>query len=174
MSAVVSQMLNRLSRRRSEKASKLRVTGLCAGNSPVTGEFPAQRASNAENVSIWWRHHVCVTLMRYISRRPTFIMHISDVTWVLRRLNSQATRPFGQHVVKANNKERWKFCIIAPLWGEPPVTGDSPHKGSVMRKALPSPDDFTMMAFFITKWHIVHLGYVTVIRMQKILQNIQQ
>ena len=35
----------------------LRVTGLCAGNSPVTGEFPAQRASNAENVSIWLRHH---------------------------------------------------------------------------------------------------------------------
>ena len=26
-------------------------------NSPVTGEFPTQRASNAENVSIWWRHH---------------------------------------------------------------------------------------------------------------------
>ena len=30
---------------------------LCAVNSPVTGEFPAQRASNAENISIWWRHH---------------------------------------------------------------------------------------------------------------------
>ena len=30
---------------------------VCVGNSPVTGEFPAQRASNAENVSIWWRHH---------------------------------------------------------------------------------------------------------------------
>ena len=29
-----------------------------AGNSPVTSEFPAQMASNAENVSIWWRHHV--------------------------------------------------------------------------------------------------------------------
>ena len=50
--------LNRLFRRRSKKTSKLRVTGLCAGNSPETGEFPAQRASNAENVSIWWRHHV--------------------------------------------------------------------------------------------------------------------
>ena len=25
-----------------KKTSKLRVTGLCAGNSPVTGEFPAQ------------------------------------------------------------------------------------------------------------------------------------
>ena len=37
---------------------KLRVTGLCAGNSPGTGEFPAQMASNAENVTISWRHHV--------------------------------------------------------------------------------------------------------------------
>ena len=37
--------------------TKLRVTGLCAGNSPGTGEFPAQMASYAENVSIWWRHH---------------------------------------------------------------------------------------------------------------------
>ena len=50
-------LLNRLFKRRSKKTSKLRVTGLCAGNSPVTGEFPAQRASNVENVSIWWRHH---------------------------------------------------------------------------------------------------------------------
>ena len=35
----------------------LRVTGICEGNSPVTGESPAQRASNAENVYIWWHHH---------------------------------------------------------------------------------------------------------------------
>ena len=51
-------LLNRLFIRRSKKIPMLRVTGLCAGNSPVTGEFPAQMASNAENVSIWWRHHV--------------------------------------------------------------------------------------------------------------------
>ena len=37
---------------------KLRVTGLCEGNSPVTVEFPAHMASNSENVSIWLRHHV--------------------------------------------------------------------------------------------------------------------
>ena len=36
---------------------KARVTGLCEGNSPVTGEFPAQKDSNTENVSIWCRHH---------------------------------------------------------------------------------------------------------------------
>ena len=53
--------LNRLFRRRSKKTSKLRVTGLCAGNSPGTGEFPAQMASNAENVSIWWRHHMVMS-----------------------------------------------------------------------------------------------------------------
>ena len=52
-------LLKSLFRRRSKKTSKLRVTGLCAGNSPVTGEFPAQMVSNAEIVSIWWRHHVC-------------------------------------------------------------------------------------------------------------------
>ena len=43
---------------RSKKTSKICVTCLCEGSSPVTGEFPAQRASNAENVFIWWRHHV--------------------------------------------------------------------------------------------------------------------
>ena len=50
-------LLNCLFRRKSKKTSKLRVTGLCEGNSPLTGEFPAQMASNAENVPIWWRHH---------------------------------------------------------------------------------------------------------------------
>ena len=50
-------LLNHLFGRRSNKTSKLRVTGLCAGNSPGTGEFPAQMASKAENASIWWRHH---------------------------------------------------------------------------------------------------------------------
>ena len=50
-------LLTRLFGRRSKKTSKLRVTGLCEGNSPVTSQFPSQRASNAEYFSIWWRHH---------------------------------------------------------------------------------------------------------------------
>ena len=45
-------LLNRLFGHGSKKTSKLRVTGLCVGNSPVSGEFPAQMASNVENVSI--------------------------------------------------------------------------------------------------------------------------
>ena len=63
-------LLNRLFRRRSKKTPKLRVTGLCERNSPVTGEFPAQRASNAENVSIWWRHHEHPVL--YVWRTQTW------------------------------------------------------------------------------------------------------
>ena len=48
-------LLNCCFRHRSKRTSKLCITGLCAGNSLVTGEFPAQKACNAENV--WWRHH---------------------------------------------------------------------------------------------------------------------
>ena len=57
-------LLNCLLTRRSKTTTKLR---LCVGNSPVTGEFPAQRASNAENVSISWRHHVLVSLCKMLS-----------------------------------------------------------------------------------------------------------
>ena len=48
---------NRLFRRRSKKTPKLRVTGLCERKPLFTCGFPSRRASNAENVSIWWRHH---------------------------------------------------------------------------------------------------------------------
>ena len=58
-------LLNRLFIRRSKKTSKLRVTGLCAGNL-----FAAQMASYAKNVSIWWRHHV--------PRRKNFQANLTD------------------------------------------------------------------------------------------------
>ena len=57
MSVMAPLLLNCWFRRRSRKTSKLPVTGLREGNSPVTGEFPTQKARDAENVCIWWRHH---------------------------------------------------------------------------------------------------------------------
>ena len=82
-------LLNGLFRRRSKKTSKLRVTCLCEGNSPVTGEFPVRRASNAENVSIWWRHNgqkglffgsfclfICISLSSYIIYWPSKIIFL--------------------------------------------------------------------------------------------------
>ena len=66
-------LLNRLFRLRSNKTLKLCVTCLCEGNSPVTGEFPARSASNAENVSISWHHHEYFHIIsRYLS-----LIHVS-------------------------------------------------------------------------------------------------
>ena len=59
-------LINCLFRCRSKKTSKLCFTGLCAGISLVISEFPAQMASNAENVFIWWRHDVINTLLATI------------------------------------------------------------------------------------------------------------
>ena len=51
---------------RSKKTSKLRATGLFEGNSPVTSEFPAQRASHAEMFAF-----DDVIMMSYLhSKRP--------------------------------------------------------------------------------------------------------
>ena len=49
-----------------KKKSNFRVTGLCEGNSPVTGEFPAQMASNVENDSISWHHNLKKSIFKYI------------------------------------------------------------------------------------------------------------
>ena len=70
-------LLNRLLRCRSKKTSKLRVTGLCEGNSPVTGGFPTQRASNGQNVSIWWRLHAESVSMSYCQHELTKPLDIS-------------------------------------------------------------------------------------------------
>ena len=35
-------------------------------SSAEAGEFPAQMASNAENVPIWWRHHVHLCIYKKV------------------------------------------------------------------------------------------------------------
>ena len=79
-------LLSRLFKRRSNKISKLRVTGLCE-------EFPAQRASNAETDSIWWRHHDAVTC--YIKCAQ---MGINE----------------GYGFIIGRNGDIWKFVVETP------------------------------------------------------------
>ena len=50
-------LLNHSFRRRSRKYQSSASLAFVYRNSPVTGEFPEQRASSAKTVSIWWRHH---------------------------------------------------------------------------------------------------------------------
>ena len=96
MGAMTSQitnhdcLLNLIFRRRSKKtSSELRVTGLCEGNSPVTGEFPAQMVDNAENVSIRWRHHdLYFRSQSLLTPYPCHHQIISDNIWERQRLSS--------------------------------------------------------------------------------------
>ena len=55
-----------------DKIKQLRVTGRCAVNSRGTGEFPAKMASNAENISIWWRHHTLMLMKICIKSRVLY------------------------------------------------------------------------------------------------------
>ena len=102
MSAMTSQIADVLivysavCSNRSKKTSKLRVTGLCEGNSPVTGEFPAQRASNAENVSIWWRHHANCRYHKvalHIRTSPWYSSNNSKVSVVTVKSSQDITTP---------------------------------------------------------------------------------
>ena len=35
----------------------------------MTGEFPAQKPSDAENISIWWRHALCAVELVVVTRQ---------------------------------------------------------------------------------------------------------
>ena len=107
-------LLNHLFRRRSKEASKLRVTCLCDGNSPVTGELPAQRASNAEKFSFhdvmmisWWL--MCISGIT--SHIGTFVhqnLHIMNLN--LHILNQTVhDHDFDRHCVCAINIFQWCF-----------------------------------------------------------------
>ena len=126
-------LFNRSFWRRSKKTPKLRVTGLCVGNSPGTGEFPAQMASNAENVFIWWRHHdnevpfggkpyyLDPLLLTWINLNPAWISN-----YVHNKLWDEITYPFSNF--NGGIVEVWKCIsnfspqftgrvITCPCWG---------------------------------------------------------
>ena len=88
-------LFNRSFRRTSKKTSKLRVTDLCEGNSPMTGEFPTQRASNEENLSIWWRHYDW-------QKKPHITITAAVPTWTLlyvrlKNIIRYRSKPFLTH-----------------------------------------------------------------------------
>ena len=88
-----------------QRISKLRATGLHAGNSPGTSEFPAQMASNAENASIWWGHHVC-NIIRHDMRLNKRLSKQSWGWWF-----KTLSRPLWRHcnVMLHNNV---LYCIV--------------------------------------------------------------
>ena len=135
-------LLSRLFRCRSKKTSKLLVIGLCEGNPPVTGEFPSQRASNADNVSIWWRHHVV-----YLLATCKFPSRWRQMTIMASRITGQSS--VCSSIVYTDNKETSKVRVNVPyrVRGIDRWSVDSMQKGKVTWKIFPF-DDVTMPCFF--------------------------
>ena len=75
-----------------------------------TGEFPVQMASNAENVSIWWRHH---------EKGSRDVVKQS-----LRLCNERTTKLQIHTMMTSTNRNIFRFT--SPLCGELP--GNSPHR----------------------------------------------
>ena len=148
-------LVYRLFRRRSKKTSKLCVTALCAGNSPVTGEFPAQRASSAENGSIWWRHDgwqsppcgnvrpvpYCAGSEKLLGYPQALFLEFSAITmtsqWTQWRLKSHTSRLFTHSFIQGadQRKHQSSASLAFVRW---PV--NSPYKGPVARKMFPFDD----------------------------------
>ena len=148
-------LLNRSFRRRWKKTSKLRVTGFSAGNSPMTGEFPAQRASNAESVSIWWRHYgyqtdnsrimLCFKIInnRSVCWNPAVrksaastvdLLHDDVIKWKHFPRYWPFLRGIHRSHVVSPNKGKWRGALMFPLicawtnsWANNVDAGDLRH-----------------------------------------------
>ena len=96
---------------------------LC-GEFTGTGEFPAQRASNAENISIWWRHHVTIK-WRHKERR---------CFW-----NHQHLHCLFSRCSVAHKRKHQSYASLAFMRGIHRLPVDSSHKGPVTRKRFPHP-----------------------------------
>ena len=71
--------LSRLFRRRSKKNQSSASLVLCE-EFTGTGEFPTQRASYAENVSIWWHHHDYMSDSYHgVTRAKTWFLTLTNV-----------------------------------------------------------------------------------------------
>ena len=98
-------VLSRLFRRRSRKTSKLCATGLCEWNPPMAGGFPSQVASNAENVSIWWRHHAHFHARRHTWKAQRFYHYYQ--TW---RMHIQIYSCIRTYVYSISQDICTRFC----------------------------------------------------------------
>ena len=130
-------LLNCLFRCRSKKWSKLRVTGLCVGNSPVTGEFPAQRASNAKKIHLmtsscfFFSKTELLGQMHKLRERITHV-HAPRSKW-------ECSKHTVVYLSVHNEVIKWKH--VPRYWplvkgiGRSPVDSprDSPHKGQWRR-----------------------------------------
>ena len=88
-------------RKHQSSASLAFVWGIHRG----TGEFPAQIASNAENVSIWWRHH---------EKRPHTTYHESPIC-IIDDVTEANTHNIVHHTINTLRCCKSIFHIATPM-----------------------------------------------------------
>ena len=122
-------LLNGLFRHRSKKTSKLHFTGFCEGNSPGTGEFPAQMASNGEMfhlmTSSWSTRNDKmqeVYTMKYMQGWSSNPFH-----WCLSHHISNSMKTWCRHQMETFS------ALLALCAGNSPVTGEFPAQMPVTR-----------------------------------------
>ena len=150
-------------RRRSKKTSKLRVTGLCAGNSPATGQLPAQMASYVKNVSIWWRHHViCVSKTDpcIMWRKRNLTWFLSEFLWLMKNLEHFCIRQHSKWPTRSREISRhledWTSRKKIELFCEFCINPARQCYGTpwVIRKQF-CPDEYS--ASFVPKRKLIYL-----------------
>ena len=152
-------LLNGLFGRRSKKTSKLRVTGLCAGNSPGTVEFPAQMANIADNDSIWWRHN---DRTHYVVLSCTLVEYQTKINSVNPNLTISGHVNYQKHVtINKVNTHIWKtvtHILIRPFHWMKYVHGISQHLTSNTRLS----SNLRLRCMPIT--HVIHLRSMNMLR----------
>ena len=152
-------LLNCLFKAQIKETSKPASLDFVRGIHRSTGEFPAQRASNAENVSILWRHHVLSKTentprrqwpamyalgMKFLmndSSGSKLVLHYSDV--IMDTIASQITSLTIVYSIIyscADQRKHQSSASLAFVRGIHRSTVKSPHKGPVTRKLFPFDD----------------------------------
>ena len=102
-------------RKHQSTASLAFVRGIHRG----TGEFPAQMASNAENVSIWWRHHDNVAILSSSHHCCPFFNHVYSIIhfWslnsLLRPWLSCFTNSIADHHIEITLQQIFNLIIFS-------------------------------------------------------------
>ena len=130
-------LINRSLRRRSNETSKLRVTGFCAGDSPVTGEFPVVRK--------WFQlayliRDLCTCNADQFYILPVYYLVEPDIflaSLVLRAIKLTEKKQLHANILEQKNKLyligaiRLKNSTWAPLITSPPYFWSSPTANSL-------------------------------------------
>ena len=97
-----------------------RVTGLCAGNSPVTGEFPSQRpVTRSFDVFLGWR------LNKWFSNRDVVDLRRHGVHYDVIVMSKMAITdpgngllPYSRQGIAPTNAGLYSLKLLKPIWSK--------------------------------------------------------